>query len=81
MAREMTDEVRDEITKQCIILLFGIITLVIFTIGQRKMTDPDFLPDTARKLMLIPPKARDAEAEAMTQVQREISWMEHADGC
>lgn len=71
------DPVREEIIKQCIILAFGVATLIIYTIGQRNMSGPDFVADMKRKLRITRPSAREREAEALAQVQREISWMEH----
>jgi hypothetical protein len=71
------DELRQEIIKQCIILGFALVTLVLYTVGQRRMGEPDFTADVARKLGIGRPVRRDREKELLEQVQREISWMEH----
>lgn len=76
MADSDSDPIREEILKQCIILAFGVATLIIYTMGQRHMSGPDFVADVKRRFGGKQAR-RDREAEALKQVQREISWMEH----
>jgi hypothetical protein len=78
--RQGRDELRQETVKQLIILGFAVITLVIYTVGQRRMSEPDFTQEVAARLGLARPSRRDREKEALEQVQREISWMEHGVG-
>jgi hypothetical protein len=75
--QEARDEIRQEIIKQSIILAFGVVTLILYTIGQRRMGEPDFTHDVAVKLGFTKAAKRDKEKELLRQVQREISWMEH----
>lgn len=78
--QESKDELRQEVIKQCIILGFALVTLVLYTVGQRRMTEPDFTADVAKKLGMYRPPRRDSQKEMLIQVQREISWMEHGIG-
>jgi hypothetical protein len=81
MADTRSDEaIREELLKQTIILVFAIATLVIYTVGQRKLGEPDFLQDLERLNPFRKQRKRDLEAEALEQVQKEISMMEHPEG-
>jgi hypothetical protein len=73
------DAVRDELIKQAIIFGFGVVTLILYTVGQRKMGEPDFLAELRCWLRMGRPAVRDPEAEALEQVQREISLLEHGE--
>ena len=81
MADTRSDEaIREELLKQTIILVFGIVTLILYTVGQRKLGEPDFLQDLERLNPFRKQRKRDLEAEALEQVQKEISMMEHPEG-
>jgi hypothetical protein len=77
MSDDKPDAVREELIKQAIIFGFAVVTLVLYTVGQRKMGEPDFVADFRAWLGLVPRPRRDTEAEALEQVQREISLLEH----
>jgi hypothetical protein len=81
MADTRSEEaIREELLKQTIILVFGIVTLILYTVGQRKLGEPDFLQDLERLNPFRKQRKRDLEAEALEQVQKEISMMEHPEG-
>jgi hypothetical protein len=81
MSDTRSDEaIREELLKQTIILVFGIVTLILYTVGQRKLGEPDFLQDLERLNPFRKQRKRDLEAEALEQVQKEISMMEHPEG-
>jgi len=56
------------------------VTLILYTVGQRKLGEPDFLQDLERLNPFRKQRKRDLEAEALEQVQKEISMMEHPEG-
>lgn len=76
----MGDEEKAEIRKQLIILGFAIATLLIFTVGQRYLSSPDLTEQLRMRAQTLVRKANLYEREAMRQVQKEISMMEHGDG-
>jgi hypothetical protein len=81
MADQEKDEaVRAEIIKQAIIFAFGIATLVVWTLGQRELSNPDFVPTIRQRLGIGRDRDRNPDAEALAQVRKEISWMEHCVG-
>jgi hypothetical protein len=73
-------DLRQEVIKQLVILGFGIVTILLYTLGQRYLNDPDAVVTIRGKLGLIPREQRDFQREALAQVMKEISWMEHGYG-
>lgn len=76
------DQLRAEVIKQAVILTFGVVTLILYTVGQRRMGEPDWWDTTVERWKIrlgFKRYRRDEEAEMMRQVQREISLMEHGE--
>jgi hypothetical protein len=74
-----TGAAREEAKKQLVMLAFGIVGVAIFAIMQRKLTGPDVVEQAKAQLGFGRVK-RDPDEEAVSQVAREISWMEHGYG-
>lgn len=72
---------RDEIIRQIIILVSGVVAITVYAAVQRQAADPDFLPRLARRIGLTREPRRDTSGQAAArQVEKEISWLEHGRG-
>lgn len=76
--RPPADPVREEIRKESVHLAFAVATIVAYVLILRVMGDPDFL--TRLRIRYIDkPRPRNGYAEAITQVRKEISLLEHGE--
>jgi len=81
MTEQEKARLRETLLEQCVILAFGLATLVLYTIGQRRMGEADFVTELKARFGLDRAERKKAhEDEALGQVQKEISQMEHTDG-
>ena len=73
--------VEEEVIVQAIRLVVTCLEMVIVAYAMKSMFSPTAKEDLKRVLQIQPKqKSREElEKEALRQVQREISWMEHGD--